>query len=127
MSSERTSDRYGSVSLHDTDSRGRKVADNAKMDVDTILEYAGKYGRLICEVLETRESAHVGDDSRKFKPSMPEIGDIIKLGEGELFHQIEEGIDNVGLIADRPSDWLDPRALYKVHEQTVNLYFEPKR
>jgi hypothetical protein len=37
-------------------------------------------------------------------------------------------IEAVGLapedVDDRDTDWLDPRALYRAHEQTVRLVFE---
>ncbi len=112
--SERVSDRYGAVFL-DTD-----------LHADAITPLLGKKGKLICEVLETRASNHIGDLSRGISPSTPKVGDTIELGEGILF--TEGSLNNlvVGLKPEdeRATDWLNPHKLYNVHAQTVNLFFE---
>ncbi len=91
----------------------------------------GLPGRLVAEVQATRQSTHVGDLFRGLRPETPEVGERIVLGEGRLFCQTvdrEEGIEAVGCTPEpedpRDSDWLDPRALYRAHEQTVRLVFE---
>lgn len=75
---ERRSDRYGSIRLNDD------------KDNDILLDVAldaleGKQGRLIAEVLIPVKSPHMGDLHRGFKPSLPERGEIVLLGEGSLF------------------------------------------
>lgn len=75
---ERRSDRYGSVRL------------NNDKDKDVLLDPAldaleGKKGRLYAEVLIPVRSDHCGDLHRNIKPSTPEKGEIILLGDGELF------------------------------------------
>ncbi len=92
----------------------------------------GKIGRLTVRVLATRKSYHIGDSDRKIKPTTPEVGEMIILGEGELFIETADYnsgfINSVGLRPEdgREADWLDPYALYRAHDQTVELAFEPK-
>ena len=75
--------------------------------------------------METRQSSHIGDIFRGISPSTPQIGDSIELGEGTLFVSASPEGQWVGLEPDelRNSDWLDPEALYRVHDQTVVLSF----
>lgn len=83
----------------------------------------GKHGRLVVEVLRTQKSAHIGDLFRGLFPSTPKVGETIVLGEGYVFY--EEG-NFIGLEPkeQRESDWLNPKMLYRVHEQYVELFFE---
>jgi hypothetical protein len=115
---ERRSDRYGSVILMlDGDSM---TEFSGYVEFDQAL--AGQRGSLVVEVLETRESTHIGDLFRGFFPSTPQVGEVIRLGSGAVF--VEPGeISTIGLLPDdhRTSDWLDPQALYRAHEQTVRL------
>ena len=114
LTSERRTDRYGSVLLN-TLSGKTFIFDNSLV---------GQKGTLFTVIKETQESNHFGDLFRGFFPSTPSVGDKIELGSGTLF------IDNecIGLRPDdnRDSDWLDPRALYRCHNQIVELHFEPK-
>ena len=107
---ERKSDRYGAVWLMKND--GNKVE----------LRSVEGFGELWALVKETRESHHIGDLFRGFVPTTPEVGEKIKLGKGMIF--LEDFA--VGLTPEdgRGADWLDPKALYRVHDQTVELYFE---
>ena len=73
----------------------------------------------------TRESNHIGDLFHGFMPKTPEIGEVIELGEGNVFYDIDEFGENIGL---KPSDnrktfWLNPKMLYRCHSQTVDVYF----
>ncbi len=118
---ERVSDRYGSVFLmpegQDSLNHGDPFVDLTRVD---------GHGRLIAEVLKTRQSTHIGDFFRGLSPSTPEVGDRLILGEGTLWFLAEDFGDTVGLFPDddRELDWLDPHVLYQVHEQTVKLSFE---
>jgi hypothetical protein len=93
---------------------------------ETIKEYAGQKGKLIAEVIATRKSSHIGDLFHGFFPTTPNIGEEIELGEGTLFYEPGEYFA-VGLKPDdnRETFWLIPQNLYRVHEQTVKLFFLP--
>lgn len=117
---ERRSDRYGSVRL------SANLNDDAAA-VDLPLEHCGRYGRLLVQVLENRPSRHIGDLFHMIFPTTPAVGDWIILGEGILFDGSDEFGAAIGLepVSERSSFWLDPHQLYKVHDQTVDLYFHP--
>ena len=112
---ERISDRYGSVQIIDGD--GKSV-----LDVEGLV---GKRGTLVVRILETRQSRHIGDLFRGIGPSMPEVGEEIVLGNGTVFFDDCGYYNSVGLAPDdgRDCDWLDPKMLYRCHEQTVELQF----
>ena len=75
---ERRSDRYGSVRL--TKGNDGNVLINRKFDA---LE--GKHGVLFAEVIKPVKSPHMGDLQRGFKVSLPEVGEVVLFGQGELF------------------------------------------
>jgi len=111
---ERRSDRYGTVCL---------VASlSSKGKVRLVQAKEGARGHLVAIVKETRQSRHIGDLSHGVFPKTPEVGQKITLGEGTMFFEGE----SVGLRPDdsRSTQWLDMRALYNAHDQTVTLYFE---
>lgn len=120
--SERISNRYGAVGLFTENSGNERIADKVTHYRDNIKNNIGKKGKLVCEILETRESTYIGDMFHGVYPKMPNVGDIIELGEGTLFI---EGDNAIGLKPDdgRTTLWMDINKLYNVHEQTVNLYF----
>lgn len=112
---ERVTDRYGAVNL----CTGGGMA---KLDAS----YADKRGRLVAIVTESRVSSHVGDFFRGLGPGVPpKVGERIVLNEqpGSLFF---DECGNVGVEPDdgRRHDWLNPKALYRAHDQTVRLVFE---
>ncbi len=84
---------------------------------------------MLVEVTAARESYHIGDLSHNVKPTTPEVGERIVLGEGELFVEIDD-YEDVATVGVKPEDgretgWMDIRSLYRAHCQTVRLYFEP--
>lgn len=91
----------------------------------------GQRGTLYAVIVETRRSGHIGDLFRGLYPAIPEVGERIKLGEGTLFvetlKEAGERHEYAGLRPDdnREIDWLDPKALYRCHDQTVDLWFDP--
>ena len=114
---ERIGDRYGAVHLEGE--RGRYAAfENAP---------AGTRGTIIAHILQTRPSGHIGDLFRGIGPSGPEIGEQVELGTGTLFTHPEDDIPVIGVEPDdgRDEDWMNPRALYRCHNQTVRLEFRP--
>lgn len=112
---ERISDRYGLINLFDAPRAPRQA-------VSLRRTHEGENGRLIAVVTETRKPAHVGDLFHKVFPSTPNVNEIVVLGEGTLFFSGE----GVGLLPDdhRLTLWLDIRSLYRVHNQTVKLFFD---
>ena len=116
-SSERVSDRYGRVNIE---------GERGYVSYDPALE--GQTGTLTAEIIEARESGHIGDLFRGIGPVTPSAGDVITLGTGTVFLSESCGAACIGLRPDdeRESDWLDPRALYRCHNQTVRLTFTPE-
>jgi hypothetical protein len=109
---ERISDRYGVVELfHES---------GVPVELTPVTEQL--HGKLIAIVREMRQPSHIGDLFHGVRPSVPEIGERIVLGIGAIF--FEDG--GVSLMPDdhRPRLRLDIHALYRVHRQTVTLYFE---
>lgn len=114
-SEERISDRYGLVKLLDQSGPHDKLVALRKSQI-------GKRGRLIAVVRETRDSPHVGDWFHGVYPSTPTVGEQVVLGEGSLFFRG----DSVGILPRerRETLWLDIHGLYRVHYQTVTLFFD---
>lgn len=114
---ERISDRYGVVKLFNHPGEGKKPI--------RLRHLTEAYGGLIAVVREVRDSSHIGDLFHLVFPSKPEVGEQVILGEGTLFF----GDDGVGLMPDdgRETLWLDIHALYRVHNQTVTLFFDASR
>lgn len=126
--SERVSDRYGAVYLiEDGQNSFSDGPSPSLVRGEGVKRCAGLKGRLVAHVMQTRDSTHIGDLFRGLSPRTPEVGADIQLGDGEFFAEpLEDGGLAIGVKpADgRKSDWLDPRALYDAHEQTVELSFE---
>jgi hypothetical protein len=112
---ERVSDRYGTVKL---------LTDGTESQAKLRKTLSGR-GRLIAEVLDARQSGHIGDLFRGLFPRTQKTGDLIVLGEGDVFYDEIHGDVCIGLkpTDSRDSDWLNPRALYDVHESLVRLIF----
>lgn len=111
---ERRSDRYGSIRLYDN-------GPNIAVDPGPCLE---QFGQLRAIVLETRLSRHIGDFTRGLFPSTPEVAEVVVLGEGYLFTFDDNRAVGVAPRDDRDEYWMYPHALYRVHDQTVQLEFD---
>lgn len=130
---ERIGDRYGAVYLGtpsgQTHQFGGLDLEHGSKTLDQKQE--GIIGTLKAIIVEARQSSHIGDMFRGFKPNMPNVGDTITLGTGLLFFEEEsehgEPYYQVGVkpIDNRNTDWMDPQSLYNCHEQTVRLEFNP--
>ena len=130
---ERRTDRYGAVYLiPDEEGSDSMCAAPLPSTVDEAeaRKFEGRKGRLFAKVTETRDSTHIGDLFRGIFPRTPKSGAEISFGSGLLFVEAApEGGVCIGLRPedDRDADWLDPRALYDAHEQSVDLFFEPEQ
>jgi len=123
--SERRSNRYGVITLCPANYEETAFFP-VSWDEDLLQELNGKRVRLTATIRETRKSGHCGDRFLKVFPSLPKVGDSINFGVGTLTLEFNEKTRAVGL---RPGDgrdqlWIDPRKLYRAHDQTVELYAE---
>lgn len=109
---ERISDRYGLVELF--------LRPGELVKLNRVTEQL--HGKLVAIVREARVSHHIGDLFHDVRPTIPEVGERVELGTGAIFFED----DAVGLVPDdhRGTLWLNIRALYRLHNQTVTLYFE---
>lgn len=127
--SERISDRYGTVWLLPEGVNSLIRCDPISL-IQPRAEWEGSEGELIAVVTEARDSTHVGDLFHGVSPETPEVGEIIVLGDGQLF--FETGTHGGFFAGLRPLDqrstlWLDIRKLYRAHEQSVELFFHPTK
>jgi len=125
---ERRSDRYGAFVLDRSPFSGTESV-AAHLDMGALQKLVGKRVRVTCKVLRTRDSGHIGDMFLGIKPTRPNEGDVIDLGVGTL--RLEDaGFHSLTAIVLEPCDgrhnfWIDPRTLYKLHDQTVDVFVEP--
>lgn len=125
LGDERRLARYGFVALW-TGNYFETEHCVVELDAEAVRALEGKRVRMTAEVVETRKSGHIGDQFYEIKPTTPEMGEVIELGVGTLRLDSFEGTLLMGL---EPSDgrqelWLDPRKLYRLHDQTVLLTLE---
>jgi hypothetical protein len=126
-STERRSNRYGSINLGSEGYSGNGTTTNG-MNVDRLLTMRGKRVKVMCKVIEARDSAHIGDHFLNIMPTTPDVGEDIVVGVGVL--DLELSFDGVSYdLVLRPNDgreelWIDPRVLYRLHDQTVDLYIK---
>ena len=113
-SHERQSDRYGLVKLSSTSRQIHLTLDGV----------CGQHGTLVAKVIRTRDSNAIGDMFRGIPSVRPKQGELLELGTGICF---TEGDDTIGVcpMEEREIDWLEPRALWRCHNQTIRLYFVP--
>jgi hypothetical protein len=123
---ERRSNRYGMVIL----SPGNYNDDakvTASLDAEVLSRLAGCRVRLEVEVIETRESGHLGDLFLGIHPTTPDVGECIDLGVGIFQTTPCDWTPTKQSFGLKPGDgraelWLDPRSLYRLHDQTVKVY-----
>lgn len=135
--SERVGDRYGAVFVNDSPTRfpdERREGVEVDVDRSAIKEWEDEYGTLVAEVVEGRESAHIGDIFHGLRQEeIPSTGETHELGTGRLF--VERGDwapradyeEPIGIDPEDGSEthWLDVDALYHLHDSTVRLLFLP--
>lgn len=125
---ERRLRRYGFVTLNNANYFG-DVQVPTNFDTKVAGYYEGKRVKLTAIVTEARKSGHVGDMFLKIFPSTPEVGETIVLGVGTLTSDDASWATTGRSFGLKPSDnretlWLDPRLLYRLHDQTVELHVE---
>lgn len=126
MSPERRTNRYGSFFLSDTTFDETKVA-TPLLTFDPFSH--GGRARVTAVVVANRESGHVGDLALGIKPSTPNVGEEIDLGIANVSTENDSNFPGVRVIVMTPDDgraelWVDPRQLYRLHDQTVDIYVE---
>lgn len=124
--SDRRTRRYGGVQLDSTDYE-RRVMVEVEVNQEAVLSLQGRV-RLYGKVIESRVSGHIGDLFIKVKPTQPGVGEIVELGVGQI--GLEPcAYSPIPCILLKPEDgrrefWMDPYKLYRLHDQTVELYAE---
>lgn len=123
-SSERRSRRYGTLWLTGSNYENSEHA-NVEWLKETAMAFVGKRVSIYAVVVKSRVSGHAGDHSIGMSPSRPKEGEKIDLGVGRFFIS-EEAFKTCGIS---PSDgrsefWIDPTALYRLHDQTVEIFAE---
>jgi hypothetical protein len=126
--SERRSDRYGSFILL-AEPYGAPPVTVPTYDAALASRLNGKRVRIVVKVVETRRSGHIGDRFLNIYPTTPEVGEHVELGVGIFSTQPDEGDPRVTSTTLAPSDgretfWIDPRKLYWLHDQTVDVFVE---
>jgi hypothetical protein len=124
---ERRGRRYGQIVCDGSD-YGNKAEASPTFDKDTFSVLENKTVRLVAEIVEARPSGHIGDAFLGIKPSTPSVGDRIEIGVGTL---VSFGIPfgkelgfGIAPADGREELWMDPRILFRLHDQTVNIYVE---
>ena len=128
--SERRSDRYGAFNLC-AEPYDAKVVTEITYDKALAKELEDKRVRILVKVVETRESGHLGDMFLGIRPSTPEVGEEVDLGVG-LFHtepcEWDKKVTSTFLVPGEPPTretfWFDPNKLYRLHDQTVDVFIE---
>jgi hypothetical protein len=125
-STERRSNRYGSFYLANETFHANAKATPYLMPVTAL---NGRKVAVSCQVVQNRESGHLGDTVLGITPTMPEIGEIVPLGVAILRIEPNSEPHCTDIIVMRPTDdrtqlWIDPRRLYRLHDQTVYLFIE---
>lgn len=127
-SEERQSNRYGSIAIVGKSYDG-SGSYTPILHPRRLSRLYGNRVHLNCRVLESRDSGHIGDHFLNIMPSRPEVGEVISLGVGFLTKE-KVSWSNDLVLALKPRDsrskfWIDPRKLYRLHDQTVEVYAEP--
>lgn len=125
---ERRTDRYGSFNLL---AEPYECADVTKPTYDTEVakKLEDKRVRILVRVLETRKSGHIGDLFLGIGPTTPEVGEEVDLGVGILHTEpceYDRKVTSTYLVPgdSRETFWFDPRKLYRLHDQTVDVFVE---
>lgn len=121
---ERRSNRYGYIFL-DKENYDHDATATLYFDKALAAKLCGKKVKMHAVVTASRQSGHIGDFFLGIFPTQPEVGEHVDLGVGILDYQPEHS-DMVGLkpLDGRTELWIDPDKLYRLHDQTVDLFIE---
>lgn len=139
---ERQSKEYGFIGVEPSGyGEDAKSRITPFFDAELLESLRGKKVRLIAVVREARKSEHCGDmflylpgTTEHIKPTTPEVGQEIEIGVGYLQIKRDDefinpmfgvncsGYRNKG--EDRSKFQMDPERLYKLHDQTVDVFIE---
>lgn len=128
---ERRSNRYGAFVLDKHPFQGEARA-KVSWDHTAIQGHVGKRVRVTAAIVESRVSTHAGDAGLNIRPPAvaPTVGEVIDLGVGifDTKDEVWEGVKITKIILrpndGRPELWIDPRKLYVLHDQTVDVFVE---
>lgn len=125
---ERRTRRYGFV-YPAPQNYAESVSVTPTLDREKLDSLNGHRVRLKCVVCEARPSGHVGDLFLGIMSETPAIGEEIELGVGTLVLKADEYAGLGISFGLHPSDgreelWFDPRALFRLHDQTVDFFIE---
>lgn len=125
---ERRSNRYGSFFLCSLTSEG-KEKEPFRLYPEN-LPPQGARVKIQVRVKKTRKSWHMGDIALGVYPTTPKKGATIVLGVGDFSlspsYDPKEATEALSLVPSDGRDefWFDPRILYQLHDQTVEVYAE---
>lgn len=131
----RQSKQYGHFTVEQKGYSADAVADYCFFDEGLLYEHEGRRVKFTAVVLEARPSGHCGDmflfrpgEAEHLKPIEPAVGEVVEIGVGKLSLRRGSGLDNL-MMGLAPADgrehfWLDPEILYRLHDQTVNIFIE---
>ncbi len=125
---ERRTNRYGSFTLNDSPYNDIDKVEVVRND-EVLNALVAKRVRVTAIVVENRPSDHIGDQFLGIKPPNPPtaVGTEIDLGVGVLMHAPDWAGNPAPVlmpIDGREELWIDPRQLFKLHDQTVEVHFE---
>lgn len=125
---ERRQQRYGYF-YADAKTFDENVKVERTFSMDDATALVGKKVKITVKVLESRKSGHCGNQYIDIYPSQPEVGEEVTLGVGILDvrpNELTKGLRDIGLLPDDDRDfyWVDPHNLYRLHDQTVEIYAE---
>lgn len=123
---ERQTDRYGGIYLSDSNFDNTATVEARLALLDHLI---GKRVKVWCRVVETRKSGHMGDKFLQIVPTQPRKDAVIDVGVGILSVEPLDYKAATPAIVLRPNDgrrkfWIDPRNLFRLHDQTVELFVE---
>jgi hypothetical protein len=122
---ERVTSRYGTVYL-----TNQNWFETSESQVNWHPESAdsliGKKVKISCKVLQARTAQHCGDLFLEIIPTTPEVGEVIVLGIGKLCTRKTEDSIGVSILPEdnREKYLFDPKILYRLIEQTVEIFIE---
>lgn len=123
---ERRSNRYGAFTLTTAPYGGGAVA-IVVWNHECLAKLRGRRVQVVCVVREVRVSGHIGDLFLGIFPSRPDVGEEVRLGVGRLEVLPCDWEPDTRILEIHPSVprdelWLDPHVLYRLHDQTVDVY-----